>query len=53
MRRGWLVRTGGGFLLEADEAAPQIRLTAHTLDDAELHLLADDLRAAIADARRR
>ncbi|MBS1673914.1 MAG: aminotransferase class I/II-fold pyridoxal phosphate-dependent enzyme [Actinobacteria bacterium] len=53
MRRGWLVRTGGGFLLEPDEASPQIRLTAHTLDDAELVALADDLRAAIADARRR
>jgi DNA-binding transcriptional MocR family regulator len=53
MRRGWLVRTGGGFLLEADEASPQIRLTAHTLGDAELRTLADDLRAAISDARRR
>lgn len=53
MRRGWLVRTGGGFLLEPDEASPQIRLTAHTLGDAELRTLADDLRAAIDDARRR
>ncbi|MGN8027899.1 aminotransferase class I/II-fold pyridoxal phosphate-dependent enzyme, partial [Microbacterium sp. 22242] len=50
MRRGWLVRTGGGFLLEADEASPQIRLTAHTLDDTELLRLADDLRAAISEA---
>ncbi len=53
MRRGWLVRTGGGFLLEADEASPQIRLTAHTLDDAELRALADDLQSAIAGARAR
>lgn len=51
MRRGWLVRTGGGFLLEPDEASPQIRLTAHTLGDAELRTLADDLQAAIADSR--
>ena len=39
--------------IEPDEALPQIRLTAHTLDDAELRTLADDLRAAIDDARRR
>ncbi|MDR6866677.1 DNA-binding transcriptional MocR family regulator [Microbacterium resistens] len=50
MRRGWLVRTGGAFHLEADDGAPEIRLTAHTLDDVELRDLADDLRAAIDEA---
>ncbi|GAA5153572.1 aminotransferase class I/II-fold pyridoxal phosphate-dependent enzyme [Microbacterium pseudoresistens] len=52
MRRGWLVRTGGAFHLDADDGAPELRLTAHTLDDGELVVLADDLRAAIDDARR-
>lgn len=52
MRRGWLVRTGGAFHLEPDESAPELRLTAHTLDDDELRALADDLGAAIAEARR-
>ena len=50
MRRGWLVRTGDVFHLHPDEASPELRLTAHTLDDDGLRGLADDLRAAIDEA---
>ena len=51
MRRGWLVRTGGVFRLDGDESAPELRITAHTLDDAEMRTFADDLAASIAEAR--
>lgn len=49
MRRGWLIRTGGVFRLDGDEASPELRLTAHTLDDTDMQRLAHELAAAIAE----
>lgn len=48
MRRGWLVRTGQGFELEAGEVSHHLRLTLHDLGDTDLRVFAGDLAAAIA-----
>lgn len=50
-RRGWLVRTGDEFRLDAsDEPSRHLRLTVHDLDDTEATTLADDLVAAVDEA---
>jgi DNA-binding transcriptional MocR family regulator len=49
MRRGWLARPGDDFLLEDDSATRHLRLTVHSLDDADARRLASDIAAA-ADA---
>jgi len=50
MRRGWLARPGGEFVLENELAARHLRLTVHDLSDADLERLATDLAAAIPAA---
>ncbi|GAA1526948.1 DNA-binding transcriptional MocR family regulator [Microbacterium ginsengiterrae] len=48
MRRGWLVRTGDGFVLE-DKTAPShhIRLTVHDLGEEDADQLVADIAAAV------
>ncbi|CAN7473250.1 aminotransferase class I/II-fold pyridoxal phosphate-dependent enzyme [Microbacterium maritypicum] len=43
--RGWLVRPGSEFALDpgSSQGSTQLRLTVHTLDDAEMQRLVDDL----------
>ncbi|MFT4233893.1 MAG: aminotransferase class I/II-fold pyridoxal phosphate-dependent enzyme [Microbacterium sp.] len=46
MRRGWLVRTGDEFQLDADAPSRHLRLTVHHLTDAQAAQLATDLASA-------
>lgn len=47
MRRGWLVRTGDEFRIDASSpASDHLRLTVHDLADADIARLLDDLEAA-------
>ena len=49
-RRGWLVRTGEEFRLEASEEPSQhLRLTVHDLSPADAEALAQDLTEAVAE----
>jgi DNA-binding transcriptional MocR family regulator len=52
MRRGWLARTGDEFMLEPIGPSHRLRLTVHDLGDADADQLADDVAAAVHDARR-
>jgi DNA-binding transcriptional MocR family regulator len=47
MRRGWLARPGDEFVLADDSAARRLRLTVHTLSDADAEQLAVDVAAAV------
>jgi DNA-binding transcriptional MocR family regulator len=51
--RGWLARSGDEFALEPGSSAgsTRLRLTVHDLDDADQRRLADDLAAAVREAR--
>lgn len=48
MRRGWLCRVGDDFALTDDGSASYLRLTVHTLTDAQTETLVTDLTAAVA-----
>lgn len=50
--RGWLVRPGSEFALDpgSSQGSTQLRLTVHTLDDAEMQRLVDDLVAVAGDS---
>ncbi|MCX6501070.1 MAG: aminotransferase class I/II-fold pyridoxal phosphate-dependent enzyme [Microbacterium sp.] len=47
MRRGWLARPGDEFILADTGAARRLRLTVHTLSDADADRLAADVAAAV------
>ncbi|MCR2828170.1 aminotransferase class I/II-fold pyridoxal phosphate-dependent enzyme [Microbacterium sp. zg.Y909] len=47
MRRGWLARPGDEFALADGGASERLRLTVHTLSDAEAERLAADVAAAV------
>ncbi|MCR2785656.1 MULTISPECIES: aminotransferase class I/II-fold pyridoxal phosphate-dependent enzyme [unclassified Microbacterium] len=47
MRRGWLARPGDEFVLADESAAHRLRLTVHTLSDADAETLATDIAAAV------
>ncbi|MBD7957824.1 aminotransferase class I/II-fold pyridoxal phosphate-dependent enzyme [Microbacterium sp. Sa4CUA7] len=47
MRRGWLARPGDEFVLADQSAAHRLRLTVHTLSDADAESLAADIAAAV------
>ena len=52
MRRGWLARPGDEFILADPAAAQRLRLTVHTLSDADAERLAADTAAAVRAATR-
>ncbi|WP_460773814.1 aminotransferase class I/II-fold pyridoxal phosphate-dependent enzyme [Microbacterium sp. GXF7504] len=47
MRRGWLARTGDEFVLADPAASRHLRLTVHTLSDADAERLAADVAASV------
>ncbi|MFI7672221.1 aminotransferase class I/II-fold pyridoxal phosphate-dependent enzyme [Actinophytocola sp. NPDC049390] len=53
MRRGWLVRSGETFHVDADSDTPFVRLTLHDLDDDALGQFVADLADAIAEVQAR
>lgn len=53
MRRGWLARGGDDFVLAEGRSSHHLRLTVHSLDDADAELLAADLAGAVEAARGR